>query len=167
MEVGPFRTVPASQTESGQTELKLVEGGWEEYATMVFIDQPPGTGFSYVPTNGFLHELDEASAHLIHFMTNFYKVFPELEGQETYLAGESFAGQYIPYFGELRFRHSIDRSRRPTKNEEASQARAQGYRDRERVDRSPATVPRLPGVCVQEGAHRKGLSGEQQYTLLS
>ena len=36
MEVGPFRTVPATQTQSGQVELKLVEGGWEEYATIVF-----------------------------------------------------------------------------------------------------------------------------------
>jgi len=36
MEVGPFRTVPASQSASGETELKLVEGGWEEFATVVF-----------------------------------------------------------------------------------------------------------------------------------
>jgi len=36
MEVGPFRTVPASQTESGRVELRLVEGGWEEYATIIF-----------------------------------------------------------------------------------------------------------------------------------
>jgi hypothetical protein len=36
MEVGPFRTVPASQTASGQVELRLVEGGWEEFATIVF-----------------------------------------------------------------------------------------------------------------------------------
>ena len=36
MEVGPFRTVPASQTESGQVEVKLVEGGWEEFATIIF-----------------------------------------------------------------------------------------------------------------------------------
>lgn len=76
MEVGPFRTVPASQTESGRVELKLVEGGWEEYANIVFselaysslgsyssyaVDQPPGTGLSFVPTNGYLHELDQAS----------------------------------------------------------------------------------------------------------
>jgi carboxypeptidase D len=67
------------------------------------VDQPPGTGFSTVPTNGYLHELDQvrllgfcprlyccheslnvllcsqASAHLLQFMQNFYKVFPELE----------------------------------------------------------------------------------------
>jgi hypothetical protein len=36
MEVGPFRTVPASQTASGKVELKLVEGGWDEFATVVF-----------------------------------------------------------------------------------------------------------------------------------
>jgi len=36
MEVGPFRTVPASQTASGQVELKMVDGGWEEFATMIF-----------------------------------------------------------------------------------------------------------------------------------
>lgn len=36
MEVGPFRTVPASQSASGKVELKLVDGGWEEFATMIF-----------------------------------------------------------------------------------------------------------------------------------
>jgi carboxypeptidase D len=36
MEVGPFRVVPASQTESGQVELKLVDAGWEEFSTIVF-----------------------------------------------------------------------------------------------------------------------------------
>ncbi|WWC93111.1 uncharacterized protein L201_008077 [Kwoniella dendrophila CBS 6074] len=106
MEVGPFRTVPASETESGKVEVKLVEGGWEEYATVVFIDQPPGTGFSYVPTNGYLHELDQGSAHLIKFLQNFYTIFPELKGIDTYLAGESFAGQYIPYFADAILKSS-------------------------------------------------------------
>lgn len=40
MEVGPFRTVPASQTESGQVEVRLVDGGWEEFATIVFSEFP-------------------------------------------------------------------------------------------------------------------------------
>ncbi|WWC73439.1 uncharacterized protein I206_107408 [Kwoniella pini CBS 10737] len=106
MEVGPFRTVPATETESGKVEVRLAEGGWEEYATVVFIDQPPGTGFSYVPTNGYLHELDQGSAHFIKFLQNFYQIFPELEGVDTYLAGESFAGQYIPYFADAILKSS-------------------------------------------------------------
>lgn len=40
MEVGPFRMVSAAQTESGKVEARLVEGGWEEFATIVF-SKPP------------------------------------------------------------------------------------------------------------------------------
>lgn len=36
MEVGPFRTVSASKSLSGQVDLQLVEGGWEEFATVIF-----------------------------------------------------------------------------------------------------------------------------------
>ena len=43
------------------------------------VDQPPGTGLSIVPTNGYLHELDQAAAHMIQFLKNFYTVFPELQ----------------------------------------------------------------------------------------
>ncbi|KIR34460.1 pheromone-processing carboxypeptidase KEX1 [Cryptococcus deuterogattii MMRL2647] len=100
MEIGPFRTVPASETITGMVEAKLVEGGWEEFATVVFVDQPPGTGYSYAATNGYLHDFDELSAHFIEFLQNFYTVFPELKGVDTYLAGESFAGQYIPFFAD-------------------------------------------------------------------
>lgn len=80
MEIGPFRTVSESKTKSGMVEVELVEGGWEEYATVIFselasspfldedlqlmypVDQPPGTGYSFVPTNGYLHDLDEVSS---------------------------------------------------------------------------------------------------------
>jgi carboxypeptidase D len=47
------------------------------------VDQPPGTGYSYVPTNGYLHELDQAAAHLLHFIQNLYEVFPELQMQDV------------------------------------------------------------------------------------
>jgi carboxypeptidase D len=62
------------------------------------VDQPPGTGYSFVPTNGYLHELDQvgtlssrshpgaddqASQHLIKFLDNFYQVFPELKAQDV------------------------------------------------------------------------------------
>jgi hypothetical protein len=36
MEVGPFRTISASKTPSGNVDIELVEGGWEEFATVVF-----------------------------------------------------------------------------------------------------------------------------------
>lgn len=89
MEIGPFRTVPAKDTKSGEVELKIVEGGWEEYATVVFVDQPPGTGLSYIPAGGYLTELTEAGQHFVQFLRNLYQVFPELENQDV-SSGSSF-----------------------------------------------------------------------------
>lgn len=107
MEVGPFRTIPASKTTSGDVELTLVDG-WDEFATIVFVDQPAGTGLSYVPTDGYVHELSQAAAELVTFLEHFYEVFPELRRQDTYLAGESYAGQYIPYFGSAILDSKLD-----------------------------------------------------------
>lgn len=54
MEVGPFRV-----TE----DQKLVEnkGSWHEFANLLFVDQPVGTGYSFVDGNAYLHELPEVS----------------------------------------------------------------------------------------------------------
>jgi len=40
---------------------------------------------STTPTNGYLHELHEASAHLVHFIKNFLEVFPEWKGVDVSL----------------------------------------------------------------------------------
>ncbi|GAA5923503.1 uncharacterized protein JCM15063_003667 [Sporobolomyces koalae] len=104
MEVGPLRLVPGA---NGQ--LKEVDGAWNEYANVIFIDQPVGTGYSYMATNAYVHELPEAAQHIVKFLENFYKVFPEFQNHETYLGGESFAGQYIPYIAD-----AILSSRLPT-----------------------------------------------------
>ncbi|CAG7848349.1 Pheromone-processing carboxypeptidase KEX1; AltName: Full=Carboxypeptidase D; Flags: Precursor [Serendipita indica DSM 11827] len=99
MEVGPWRM-------DSTGELREIEGGWEEYANIVYVDQPVGTGFSYGSTDRYATELTESTPQMIEFMRNFYKVFPELAGIDTYLAGESFAGQYIPYIADAMLKAS-------------------------------------------------------------
>lgn len=93
MEIGPWRV-------DGKGGLQFQEGGWEEYTNVIYIDQPAGTGFSYTSTDKYVHELSEATNQMIVFWNNFYQVFPELLTMDTYIAGESFAGQYIPYFAQ-------------------------------------------------------------------
>ncbi|KAJ7167745.1 Alpha/Beta hydrolase protein [Mycena filopes] len=100
MEVGPWRM-------DGKGGFKTAEGGWEEYTTMVYIDQPAGTGFSYTSTDKYVHTLEEAASQLIEFMRNFYKVFPEYEFMDTFLGGESYAGQWIPYFADAILNSNI------------------------------------------------------------
>ncbi|GAA6047194.1 hypothetical protein JCM3770_006945 [Rhodotorula araucariae] len=81
--------------------LRLVEStAWNEYANVLFLDQPAGTGFSYVTKNDDVRELAAAADHVVAFLANFYKVFPEFSYMDTYIAGESYAGQYIPYIAD-------------------------------------------------------------------
>ena len=53
MEIGPFRVKGDHLVEN--------EGSWNEFANLLFVDQPVGTGFSYVNTDSYLHELPEVS----------------------------------------------------------------------------------------------------------
>ncbi|KAI6034620.1 Alpha/Beta hydrolase protein [Pisolithus microcarpus] len=93
MEIGPWRM-------DDQGLPKRVDGGWEEYMTIVYVDQPAGTGLSYTSTDHYVHTLEEATDQLIQFLRTFYQVFPEYRTTDTFLGGESFAGQYIPYFAK-------------------------------------------------------------------
>jgi carboxypeptidase D len=93
IEVGPFRVNP-DQT------LAENPGSWHEFANLLFVDQPLGTGFSYVNTDHYVHELDEMANQFIVFMTEFFRIFPEYESDNIYFAGESYAGQHIPYIAD-------------------------------------------------------------------
>ncbi|KAG2013266.1 KEX1 protein [Coprinopsis cinerea AmutBmut pab1-1] len=104
MEVGPWRW--DGQPE-GKESFIVKEGGWEEYTTMVFVDQPPGTGFSFTSTDQYAKTMKDAQRHILEFLRNFYQVFPEVLTMDTYLAGESFAGQWIPYFADAILESSL------------------------------------------------------------
>ncbi|KAL4801225.1 pheromone-processing carboxypeptidase kex1 [Aspergillus unguis] len=93
MEVGPYRLVD-------NATLEYNEGSWDEFANLLFVDQPVGTGFSYTDTNSYVRELDEMAAHFVTFMEKWFALFPEYERDDIYIAGESYAGQYIPYIAK-------------------------------------------------------------------
>ncbi|CAF3298306.1 unnamed protein product [Rotaria sp. Silwood2] len=92
-EIGPFRF---------QDENTIIEndGSWNMFANLLFVDQPVGTGFSYIDTDSRIHELNEMANHFLSFLGRYIEVFPELLQNDIYLAGESFAGQYIPYIAK-------------------------------------------------------------------
>lgn len=75
MEVGPYRV------QDGK--LVYNEGSWHEFANLLFVDNPVGTGFSYVNTNGYLHELSEMAQQFIVFLEKFFDLFPEYERDEV------------------------------------------------------------------------------------
>lgn len=72
MEIGPYRV---KDTE----HLELNPGSWHEFANLLFVDNPVGTGFSYVNTDSFIHDLPKMAEHLIIFLEKFFALFPEYE----------------------------------------------------------------------------------------
>ncbi|KAF2840727.1 pheromone-processing carboxypeptidase KEX1 [Patellaria atrata CBS 101060] len=93
MEIGPYRVGPGGK-------LRYNNGSWDEFANVLFVDNPVGTGFSYVDTNSYVHELPEMAEQFITFLESWFSIFPEYSHDEIYLAGESYAGQHIPYIAK-------------------------------------------------------------------
>ncbi|UJR07017.1 hypothetical protein I4U23_011305 [Adineta vaga] len=92
-EIGPFRF-------SHENTIVLNDGSWHYYVNLLFIDQPIGTGFSYADGDQFIKDLDKMAEHFLGFLDRYVEIFPEFLQQDIYLAGESFAGQYIPYIAK-------------------------------------------------------------------
>lgn len=96
MEVGPYRVKDGIHGPS----LEYNPGSWDEFANIMFVDNPVGTGYSFVDTDSYIHELPEMASQFITFLDKFFTLFPEYEHDDLYLAGESYAGQHIPYIAK-------------------------------------------------------------------
>ncbi|KAF2431919.1 pheromone-processing carboxypeptidase kex1 [Tothia fuscella] len=90
MEIGPYRVRPGGN-------LELQDGSWDEFANILFVDNPVGTGFSYVDTDSYVHELKDMADQFVLFLEKWFGLFPHYSHDDIYIAGESYAGQHIPY----------------------------------------------------------------------
>lgn len=70
---------------------------WANLTNIVWVEQPVGTGFSQgTPT---ANSTEEAAQQFLGFFKNFIDTFG-LCNRKVYIAGESFAGKYIPYYAD-------------------------------------------------------------------
>ncbi|KAG2038256.1 Alpha/Beta hydrolase protein [Suillus americanus] len=79
----------------GQAKPTVNQRSWTNLSSVLWVEQPVGTGFSQGIPNA--QNEDDVAAQLVGFMQQFLDVFAELKGKKLYLAGESFAGKYVPY----------------------------------------------------------------------
>ena len=80
----------------------LNEYGWNSFANLLYVDQPAGTGFSYVsdPSKYDTSE-KEISTALWEFLLIFYQKYPQYSQLDLYIIGESYAGHYVPAIGSF------------------------------------------------------------------
>ncbi|KZV42340.1 serine carboxypeptidase-like 27-like [Dorcoceras hygrometricum] len=96
-EVGPFRI-----NSDGKT-LYLNPYSWTYWANLLFLESPAGVGFSYSNTSSDLYTAgDNRTAEDAYvFLLNWFERFPQYKYREFYIAGESYAGHYVPQLSQI------------------------------------------------------------------
>ncbi|KAI0035196.1 alpha/beta-hydrolase [Vararia minispora EC-137] len=83
----------------GQAKPTLNEFSWTNLSSLLFIEQPVGTGFSQgTPT---ARNEEDVAEQLAGFLQQFLEIFSELKGKNFFVTGESYAGMYVPYIANF------------------------------------------------------------------
>ncbi|KAI8835642.1 Alpha/Beta hydrolase protein [Chytriomyces cf. hyalinus JEL632] len=116
-EMGPLAIKP---------DLTLIRSNvtWNEDASMLFIDNPVGVGYSNIwphlqqqskehsdslnedYRDGYVANQKGVAKDLVRFLEQFYEMFPEQRDAKLYLSGESYAGKYLPSFADGIIQHN-------------------------------------------------------------
>lgn len=69
---------------------------WNSNASVIFLDQPVNVGYSY--SSSSVSDTVAAGKDVYALMSLFFEQFPQYATQPFHIAGESYAGHYIPVF---------------------------------------------------------------------
>ncbi|KAL0464473.1 UNVERIFIED_CONTAM: Serine carboxypeptidase-like 40 [Sesamum latifolium] len=101
-ELGPFRVHSDGKT------LYQNKYAWNHAANTLFLESPAGVGFSYsntttdVVTGGDRRTAIDNYTFLLHWLERF----PEYKNRDFYIAGESYAGHYVPQLAHTILHHN-------------------------------------------------------------
>ncbi|XP_077214299.1 serine carboxypeptidase 1-like [Tasmannia lanceolata] len=96
MELGPFRV-----NSDGKT-LYQNPYAWNIEANVIFLESPAGVGFSYSnTTSDYDLSGDKRTAEDSYtFLINWLERFPQYKTRDFFIAGESYAGHYVPQLAQ-------------------------------------------------------------------
>lgn len=78
-------------------ELELREYSWNRNSSVIFIDNPVGTGYSYTGRQScYATEQTQVGRDVVNALEQFFEVFPEYKANDFFVTGESFGGHYVP-----------------------------------------------------------------------
>lgn len=95
-EHGPFRL-----NETNHSQLLRFDHSWSKLANIVYLEAPVGVGFSYSDNSADYYRDDDNTAEdNMEAMQVFFDSFPRWKTNEFFIAGESYAGVYVPTLAE-------------------------------------------------------------------
>ncbi|CAL5191954.1 unnamed protein product [Lathyrus oleraceus] len=78
-------------------KLHLNPYSWSKVSNIIYLDSPVGVGFSYSKNTSQYETGDEKTATDSHtFLLKWFELYPEFLANPLFLAGESYAGVYVP-----------------------------------------------------------------------
>ncbi|XP_050304829.1 venom serine carboxypeptidase-like [Anthonomus grandis grandis] len=87
-ENGPFIV----KSERGLKERPF---SWTKTHSVLYIDNPVGTGYSFTE-GGYAQNETKVGEDLYETLQQFFTLFPNLQTNDFYISGESYAGKYVP-----------------------------------------------------------------------
>ncbi|XP_019162575.1 PREDICTED: serine carboxypeptidase-like 31 [Ipomoea nil] len=105
-EIGPFLV------DSDGSGLTANPYSWNREANLLFLESPIGVGFSYSNMSAdFVNLGDDFAANDAYtFLHKWFLKFPSFRTRAFYIAGESYAGKYVPQLAEL----IVDKNKDPS-----------------------------------------------------
>lgn len=98
--------------DDGQTEFHENEYSWNKEASVIYVDQPAGVGYSYcdntiTPEQCNFDDMTSSEDNL-QFIMGWFSKFPEYKTNDFYISGESYGGIYVPYMLYQVDKHNND-----------------------------------------------------------
>ncbi|CAL1387212.1 unnamed protein product [Linum trigynum] len=79
------------------------EYSWNKEANMLYLESPAGVGFSYSANSSFYKMVNDSitAKDNLAFLQKWLVKFPEYNTRDLFIAGESYAGHYVPQLAQL------------------------------------------------------------------
>lgn len=97
--IGLFQENGPCHFENGASEPSLNPNSFNNYANMLYIDQPIGVGFSYGDDQ--VSSSDQAATYVWILLQAFYAQFPQYENRDFGIFTESYGGHYGKFEGSI------------------------------------------------------------------
>ncbi|XP_060970401.1 serine carboxypeptidase-like 2 isoform X3 [Cannabis sativa] len=152
-EIGPLKFKNVEYNGS-LPALELNPYSWTKVASIIFLDAPVGTGFSYSKSLEGSQTGDFVYANRCHnFMRKWFLAHPKFNTNSFYLGGDSFSGKIIPIIAE-QIAQSVEANNIPKIN-------FKGY-----LLGNPITDSKIEDNYKVKFAHQLGLVSDELYQSL-
>ncbi|CAO2817845.1 unnamed protein product [Amaranthus hypochondriacus] len=101
-EIGPFHI------QNDGSTLYMNPYSWNKVANLLFLESPAGVGFSYSNRTSDLYTFGDSrtAKDAYKFLVRWFNRFPQYKNREFYIAGESYAGHYVPQLSQIIYRRN-------------------------------------------------------------